>query len=377
MNPAHLVALQPCDSYELPAVRSAVRRCLDSVGDALSFLQAGAHILLKPNVVTPREPARAVCTHPAVVRAVAEVVLGAGCRVLVADQPTFGFARGREEILAPTGYFEALAGLPAEVTLLGRDGYEPVAVDYPRHLPTVHVSRLYRQVDGVINLPKCKTHTQTTLTLALKNPFGAVAPRDRLRVHALGGYYALAEALVDCYAATAPEFHLMDAVVAMEGPGPTQGRPRHMGLLAASRNAVAMDFVFEYLTGLMGQVGLTEVAARAGFGPRQIEDVPICGTDPADLQAPLRPPPIIGRSYPAALGRVGEKLLHVRPGIDRRRCIACGGCRQACPADGITIGRHATIDRDVCVECFCCMEACPVDAIHVDRGLLARLFRRS
>jgi len=367
-----VVALQPCPTYDIAEVRRALRACLEGLPGAADLFRPGKTVLLKPNVVHPRGPERAVCTHPAVVQAMAEIAHEAGCQVLVSDQPTYFLAKQPDEALRPTGYFEAVADLPAEVTLLGRDGYEPVEVPSPLRFPTVHIARLARSVDVIVNLAKCKTHTQTTLTLALKNMFGVVAPRDRMRVHARGTYEELAAALADCFSALVPQLNVMDAVVGMEGLGPSRGTPKLIGALAASTNAVALDLVTENLVGLGGKVGLTKAAAQKGLGPARLEDVRLTGADPLSLRASLVPPPRLLRGFPAFLGRVAERVLYIRPRVSTAACIACGGCAETCPVGAITIRGHAVIDRSRCVECFCCMEACPADAIDVQRSFIAR-----
>jgi len=373
MSDTPLVALQSCRDYELHAVRKAVRNALTRLPQASHCLRPGRSVLLKPNIVTPRGPDRPVCTHPAIVRAVAEIAHEAGCDVLVADQPTYTFAGQPDDRLRPTGYHEALDGLPVTICLLGRDGYEEVPVPSPLSLRSAHVARLACQADAIINLAKCKTHVQTTLTLALKNMFGAIAPRDRMRVHARGAYESLAQALADCFSALVPQLNIMDAVVAMEGPGPSQGSPRHIGAVAASANAVALDLLTEDLVGMSGEVGLTRAAGAKGLGPRHLDEITLMGADPAGLRARIVRPPRILRSFPPMLGSLGQRLVYVRPRVDRANCIACGGCAEVCPAGAVSIGRHAVVDRGRCVECFCCMEACPADAISVQRSLFSRL----
>ncbi len=373
MSESCLVALQACPSYELDEVRRAVRTALELLPLAPTFLRPGKTVLLKPNVVTPRGPDRPVCTHPTVVRAVAEIAHEAGCRVIVADQPTYVLAPEPEQALGPVGYHEALRELPVEIGLLARDGYEPVTVPSPLSLRTAHVARTAREADAVINLAKCKTHVQTTLTLAVKNMFGAIAPRDRMRVHARGTYRGLAAALADCFSVVVPQLNVIDAVVGMQGSGPSQGPPAHIGAIGASANAVALDLLMADLVGMSGQVSLTEAAAAKGLGPGRLEDVPIVGADPTGLRTAIAPPPRILRSFPPILGRLGERLVYVRPHVDRRKCVACGGCAEACPVNAISLGGYATVDRRRCIECFCCMEACPHDAIAVQRSLVSRL----
>ncbi len=372
--PHPTVAIRRCPDYELSTARDAIRSAIELVPGAGDCFKPGATVLLKPNVVTPRGPDRPVCTHPAIVRAVAEVAHEAGCEIIVADQPTYAFAHRPDEVLKPTGYGEALEGIPATLTLLNRDGYEPIDVANPLQLQTTHVARLQRDVDVVINLAKCKTHAQTTMTMALKNMFGGIAPRDRLKIHALGTYVALSESLADCFSVAVPELSIIDAVTAMQGFGPTRGTPKHVGAVAVSTNAVALDLAVEEMVGAGGQVELTKAAARLGLGPGDIARVDVVGDDPEDLRTQLRLPPKIGRSFPPIFGHIGEKLIYVRPRVSRRDCISCGGCADACPVDAITISDVAHVDRGKCVECFCCMEACPVDAINAQRSPLSYLF---
>ena len=374
MSDLPVVGLQPCRTYGISEVRRALRAALGALPGLAALLRPGATVLLKPNIVSPRPPDCVVCTHPAIVQAMAEVVHDAGARLIVADQPTYSFAKQAAEALRPTGYFEALADLPAEIAFLGRDGYDLVPVTSPLRLPTVHIARLAREVDVVVNLAKCKTHVQATLTLALKNMFGAVAPRDRMRVHARGAYEELAAALADCFSALVPHLNVTDAVVAMEGAGPSRGRPRQVGALAASTNAVALDLVTEKLVGMSGQVGVTRMAAEKGLGPRDLSGLSVAGADPEELAVKLTPPPRLGRSFPRVFGRAAEGLMYVRPRVNTRVCIACRGCAESCPVGAIRIEGHAVIDRSRCIECFCCMEACPADAIDVNRSWLARLF---
>ena len=49
--------------------------------------------------------------------------------------------------------------------------------------------------------------------------------------------------------------------------------------------------------------------------------------------------------------------------IDAEKCVACGGCKAACPADAINEGDKYSIHPDKCLECGACAAQCPCEAI--------------
>ncbi len=50
--------------------------------------------------------------------------------------------------------------------------------------------------------------------------------------------------------------------------------------------------------------------------------------------------------------------------IDSAKCVACGCCKDACPAEAIAEGSPAyTIDPAKCVDCGACAATCPNEAI--------------
>ena len=331
-------------------------------------------MLLKPNVVNPQPPDMPICTHPSVVRAVAEVVREAGCQIIVADQPCYAMTRTAEYVLGMPGYVEALRDLPADLRLLNAGGYDRVPVDHPFHLPEVVVSRLVRQADVVISLGKAKTHLQTQYTGSIKNMFGALAPKDRLGAHAVGPGRALGRAVVDIFSVCVPHFALTDAVVGMEGHGPTAGTSHHVGILAGSLDAVAVDAVVADIVGFKpGEVSPTHYAAERGLGIGDLARIQITGDDPADFRTRFVRPPALHARVPGLVNRVGSHLVYCRPIVVRDRCVGCGGCKQVCPGGAITIPKRAHIDRAACLECYCCIEACPHHAIKVSRSWLSKV----
>ena len=72
------VSIVKCEDYEPAKVFRAVKEAVDLLGGMESFVAPGVNALLKPNLLSPKPPESAVCTHPAVVEAVTSLVHAAG-----------------------------------------------------------------------------------------------------------------------------------------------------------------------------------------------------------------------------------------------------------------------------------------------------------
>ena len=368
------VRLQACASYDQDLVSSAVRACLEGLPALQERLQPGASVLLKPNIINPCAPERAVCTHPAVVRAVAEIACDAGCKVLIADEPGYALVTSPQLVFEETGIAQACEGLSVEFDLLKHGGYRTVTVPNPLRIEQATIATQALDADLIINLPRCKTHQMTLLTGAIKNMFGAVAPRERIRLHTLGTFAAFSEALADTFSACVPHVNLMDAVIGMDGKGPSRGDPRPIGAILASEDAVALDAVAEDLTGFApGEVRTTSAAAQKGLGECDLAHISVTGASLSDLRVSFqRPPGGIRRGFPGWLGRLISGMIWVRPVVDPLLCVRCGACAGICPGEAIEVEDHAVINYNKCLECFCCQEVCPAGAIDTKRSWLAR-----
>lgn len=49
--------------------------------------------------------------------------------------------------------------------------------------------------------------------------------------------------------------------------------------------------------------------------------------------------------------------------ISADKCVACGSCKDACPAEAICEGTPYTIDAEKCMDCGLCAAQCPAEAI--------------
>jgi len=211
---------------------------------------AGKSVLLKPNLVEPSREAPQINTHPAVIRAAAEVFRSWGARdVFVAEGQ--GHCRDSELVLEQSGLGPVLDEARIEFVDLNHDEIFLV----PNRLGFTSLRRLalpvmLRRADLIVSLPKMKTHHWTGVTLAMKNLFGVMPgvyygwPKNVLH-HA-----GIAESVVDITATVRPHLAIVDGIVGMEGDGPIMGSPRHAGVLVMGTNLPAVDATATRLMGI-------------------------------------------------------------------------------------------------------------------------------
>lgn len=239
------VAVERCPSYD----RQRLDQVVDKVIAALAFTPArGSRVLLKPNLVVAGHHADLACTHPEFVAAVARWFVEQGVKVAVGDSPATGSGQRAMRI---SGLFAALGNLPVAIAPF----QEVVKVATPGGL-TIGVARDVLECDYFVNLPKLKSHSQTRLTLAVKNHYGIIKGWRKAwghQQHGKGDARPFFELLADLPALVPPGLSLCDAVTAMHVTGPSGGMSYEMGLVAGSTSPWALDRALMEIVGVAPQ----------------------------------------------------------------------------------------------------------------------------
>ncbi len=370
------VALLKCTGYEEPALGEKIRALVDSLGGIKKFVNPGEKVLLKPNVLTAAKPEQAVTTHPAVVKAVAEMVIEAGAKPFIADSPALG---NFKKALKTTGLGRVAAELDIPIFELGE------SVEYKQDEKKIYrileISRHALDADRIINLPKLKTHTQMFMTLGVKNIFGCIVGKRKGQWHFSAGMDRLffARMIVELYSAVSPDLTILDGVLGMEGNGPgTGGRPRQCDILMASPDAVALDRVVLEIIGAQPQrVFTNSVAAEYGVGETELSNIKVVGDSMEECRVEGFEFPTSDQEMiplPAFLRNMLTDQLTSKPLEDRKKCTLCDLCIDVCPTDVISIGnKRLAINYDKCIRCYCCVEVCPEGAMEPHTPWLLRL----
>ena len=380
------VAVVRCDDYTPETVDAAVRRAIDLIGGIGRFVAPGERVLLKPNLLQGQEPERCVTTHPAVVAAVARLLVEHGCRVVVGDSPGAGIVYNEANLRR--GYSRSGFTAVAEetgATLNYDTGSETVSFPEGEAVKQFPIITPAVRADAIVVVSKVKTHMWTRMTGAAKNLFGLIPGLEKPVYHfRFQDEYAFGRMLVDLNECMKPRLQVVDAVVGMEGDGPQAGSPRTIGVILAGSDYAAVDTVLARLIGMDPlEIGSTRSAVERGLlDPESIRTV---GDDPAEFAVPdFRKPSTYAGGRTGVWRRVVQAVVRrfgrtyaPRPGVIAPSCIGCGKCERICPVQAVTIAEgRATINLARCIRCYCCHEICTEHAIGLSRSLTGRFLAR-
>jgi uncharacterized protein (DUF362 family)/Pyruvate/2-oxoacid:ferredoxin oxidoreductase delta subunit len=379
-----VVAVVKCDTYGDECVFEAVERGVNLLGGIGRFAGAGERIVLKPNVLIGSDPRKAVTTHPSVFVAVGRMLSGVGANVSYGDSPAFGRA----------GWNMKRANLRQAADEHGwalADFDNGRSVSHPNGLlvKSFVIANGVLDSDGLVSLPKLKTHGLVRFTGAIKNQFGCIPGFLKNQHHVkTPDPYDFSTMLVDVNTLVRPRLCIMDGIVAMEGNGPRGGKPRNLGILLFSSDPVALDSVACKIIDLGPEcVPTFSPGERSGLGTYRYENIEVVGDEIEDLIDRsfdvVRRPPV-----PLRTGRFRTFVRNrtcPRPAIDKETCVNCGTCVELCPVDPKAVDWHTGDDSKQptykygrCIRCYCCQESCPEGAVSIRTPLLGRVvFRHS
>jgi uncharacterized protein (DUF362 family)/Pyruvate/2-oxoacid:ferredoxin oxidoreductase delta subunit len=357
---------------------SNIQDKVDSIFDRFPTRWSGKKVVVKPNILGPYRPEKAVTTHPSLVRAVVRRLSSLGAKVIVGDNPGVRSYGCIERAVRISEIIDAAKGCYRNI------GKNSVKVKI--NTLETFVSKDILDCDIYISLPKFKTHMSTVITGGIKNNFGIVVGQEKTKLHRLFPKHKdFAALIVDVYCIRPPDLLIMDAVVGMEGDGPNSPHLREINKLIAADNAVAMDTIMCYMMGLSTQdVPLMQIAKERKLGATSLDQIDVDGklVRLDNFRLPITF--VKSRNF---YGLRDAFLFHLagkgKLFIDPKKCTGCLFCIQACPQNAIKAAKcvndgKPALDTSDCTLCFCCKEVCQNNAVIL-RGvfaLLQRIFNR-
>lgn len=363
------VATVSCRNYSEQTVAVAVERIIDLSPSFAMAIKPGGIILVKPNLLSPRSPVEGVTTHPGIVEVVVkkcfeygakEVWLGDSCANAHDDNKLWD-KTGMSVVSDRTGaVLKSFYSPLRSCTIAGSQ---------------VPIPSWLTEIDGWISVPKLKTHDLTVLTCAIKNSFGLVAGKAKSQLHArYPSPLSISRFILELYNTFPPNFIFVDAVEAMEGHGPANGKVRQVGLVMGSENGFAVDgvcakmlrekpeqipFLKHAMTDFPEIAETIEQAVPVGDGAEHLQKQPLLESSSGGFL----------QKIPEPVFQIGSLFLGRRPWIDPASCCACGSCEDICSQKAVERVKRADgksvykIKRSRCITCLCCAEVCPHSSV--------------
>ena len=374
-----VISLAPCKSYAPEELRTALLKIFAGLGGIEKYVTTGTKIVLKPNLVMGKSPSACATTNPEFIKQLAIILREHGAQLFIAESPGGPYVPARlSAVYKACGITEVAA--ETEISLNYKT--ETVKKENPsgKFLKIIELVKPLAEADFIINLPKPKSHGQMVYTGAVKNMFGAVAGVFKADYHLrMNEYHTFANAIIDIFLCVKPRLNIMDAVMGMDGNGPTNGKPKYIGLICAGEDAFALDLTMLDILGLDPQkVPVMKHGMLRNLCVDNTSEIEFKGDFPENFSVDNFYFPTAGAInffHTSLLLKPFSRFFEPYPHFLYNNCISCEECMTLCPAGIITMkDKKPYADLKKCVRCFCCQELCPADAIEIKRSSVYRFF---
>ncbi|MBN1923973.1 MAG: DUF362 domain-containing protein [Nanoarchaeota archaeon] len=350
--------LVKCSSYNT----RDVSRALKQVVNLKNYISKKDKVLLKPNLLFPANPDKNITTHPSIVKAVVKELNNIGAEVIIADTPGGAL---NEKVLEKL-YKEC--GMNIKGAVLNYDVSSYDMKNPEGFLKKYKLLSVLKKVDKIINLPKIKTHMLCTVSCATKNLFGLIPGGDKVSYHArFKDVNDFSKMLVELAEIIKPTLNIVDAVLGMEGQGPSNGKTKKLGLIIAGDNCFEVDYNISKIIGIdYTTIPYLNVAlAKKLFNKNSISFSDYRTMFEKPSSSFLRK---VWNFAPAFIKNIISNYWLEIP-VMNNKCIKCGDCVRACPVKAINIKDKAVVDYNKCIRCYCCHELCRYKAVDLKKKI--------
>ena len=204
-------------------------------------LHGKQRIFVKPNISHP-EYVPGVVTNPTLISELICLLRDDNKEVIVGESNGYNYPC--RVAFKKTGIETAVKKAGGTVINLSEDKVVKIKFE-SSPLKELFLPKTVLEADAIVDMALMKTHEWAMYSGAIKNLFGCVPSNRRIYLHPY-----LSEVFYRLYTLLKPQLTVMDARVAIEGNGPTKGKPVKMNLMLTSNCALATDVVASKIMGL-------------------------------------------------------------------------------------------------------------------------------
>lgn len=272
-------------------VEAAVRKAV--------LLQGGlrigrdARVVVKPNVCSKKNTGGMVITDQRVLGTILRMAREKTDDVVVVESDNN--SGSADERVKKTGILDTIEECGAEFVNLSRDEYEEHDVSGT----VIGMPKTVLQADYLINVPKMKTCNieNTFITISMKNMFGILADKKKIRLHK-----KIVDVLLHINRTIPQNLIVVDGIIAMEGLGPVWGTPVQLDLIVSGSNPVTVDATCCNIMGINPySIEVLWRAYETGMGEIDIDKIEVSGVDIRNVKRKFAYPVFVKRNITGAL----------------------------------------------------------------------------
>jgi len=220
-----------------------VKASIDQLGGISLFVRPRSKVLIKPNLCWMKRPETGATTDARVVEGILHLIRPLTDDIAIIESNVQGGIQP-EQVYKLCGYYDLVDKYG--VKLINLSGSEKTPWEWAADKRPIYMPEVLFHNHLLINVPKLKAHELCLLTCGLKNLFGLIPDKYRMKYH-----QQLGDLIVALNKAFPPALTVVDALVSMEGPGsPTRGTPVPLNLIIAGRSSLEVDLVVSKMIGV-------------------------------------------------------------------------------------------------------------------------------
>ncbi|QWR78567.1 DUF362 domain-containing protein [Candidatus Magnetomonas plexicatena] len=370
-----------------------------------------ASILIKPNLNSNMNALTGNTTDLRVIASVIEFLKESGyLDITIGEGTNSGFYRSNISVIERLSYDKLAAHYGVKIKDFNYS--YTLDVNFAKGIKA-GVAKECIDAELFINMPKLKTHFEAGMSVCLKNLMGClVGQPNKKKTHA-----SLSENIVNLNLALKPHLHIVDAVVSMEGLGPTRGTPLKTGAVFFGTDPFLIDMLMtKFASFNLKKVGPIQNAVKRNIITQEHFDFvnnykfddtysfkpPEAGPIATFIHHPVRQKYFLAvRNTPffnylcqtEIFGKIlfatglrqdvfiKDEMRFDGLSLNETACTNCGKCNDYCPVDiklPESFSKGGASTPAGCIQCLYCYCVCPEKAInfHGELGFMSEQIRQ-